>query len=38
VSLRHATAEREVVVVGHADDPFVWRGDVQEFLEMWEVD
>jgi hypothetical protein len=28
----------EIIVIGHADDPFVWRGDLQEFLETWEVD
>jgi hypothetical protein len=30
--------EGDVIVVGHNDDAFVWRGSVDEFLEMWEVD
>lgn len=28
----------EFVVIGHLDDPHVWRGDLYEFLETWELD
>lgn len=30
--------EGEVVVLGYNDDPFVWRGTPQEFVEYWMVD
>jgi hypothetical protein len=34
---------RNVIVIGHgwmatADKQFIWQGDVDEFLEMWQVD
>ena len=34
---------RNVIVIGHgwmatADEQFIWQGDVDEFLEMWQVD
>lgn len=28
----------EVIVIGHPDDRFVWRGSPQDFIEWWLVD